>query len=67
MELEGVGEWEMKVALELVLVQNPFGEVVQAAGIALAAPPLIADRLDFFGDEIAQNLINLHRGDAEGS
>ena len=67
MKLEGVGEGEMKVALELVLVQDPFGEVVQAAGVALAATPLVMDRLDFFGEEIAQNLINLHRGDAEGS
>ena len=55
MELEGVGEWEMKVALDLVLVQNPFGEVVQASGVALATTPLVMDRLDFFGEDVAQN------------
>ena len=55
MKLEGVGKREMQVALELVLVQNPFGEVVQASGVALAATPLIVDRLDFFGEEVAQN------------
>ena len=55
MELEGVRKRQVQMALELVLVQDPFGKVVESTWIALTSSPLIMDRLDFFGEEVAQN------------
>jgi hypothetical protein len=66
MKLQGVREREVEVSLQLVLVQDPFGEIIKPAGIAFAASPLVADCLDFFGEEVAQSLINLTRGAEQG-